>query len=68
MKKSTVPKLPPPVEREADDWVLLMQVADFYNETLKQSPEAMKYLQSRGLTSPEIIDRFKLGFANRTLG
>ena len=68
VKKSTVPMLPPPVEREADDRVLLMQVADFYNETLKQSPEAMKYLQSRGLTSPEIIDRFKLGFANRTLG
>ena len=68
VKKSTVPMLPPPVAREADDRVLLMQVADYYNETLKQSPEAMKYLQSRGLTSPEIIDKFKLGFANRTLG
>jgi DNA primase catalytic core len=68
VKKSTVPKLPPPIAREADDRVLLMQVVDYYNETLKQSPEAMKYLQSRGLTSPELIDRFKLGFANRTLG
>ena len=48
--------------------VLLLQVAGYYNETLKQSPEAMKYLESRGLQSPEIIDRFKLGFANRTLG
>ena len=67
-KVGTVRKLPPPVEREADDRVLLMQVADYYTETLKQSPEAMKYLQSRGLTSPEMIDRFKLGFANRTLG
>lgn len=68
VKKSTVPMLPPPVAREADDRVLLLQVVDYYNETLKQSPEAMKYLQSRGLQSPEIIDRFKLGFANRTLG
>lgn len=68
VKVGTVRKLPPPVEREADDRVLLLQVVDYYNETLKQSPEAMKYLQSRGLTSPEIIDRFKLGFANRTLG
>jgi DNA primase catalytic core len=68
VKKSTVPMLPPPVAREADDRVLLMQVADYYTETLKQSPEAMKYLSSRGLTSPEMIDRFKLGFANRTLG
>jgi len=67
-KVGTVRKLPPPVAREADDRVLLMQVADYYTETLKQSPEAMKYLSSRGLTSPEMIDRFKLGFANRTLG
>ena len=40
----------------------------YYSETLKQSPEAMKYLESRGLKSPEMIDRFRLGFANRTLG
>jgi DNA primase catalytic core len=68
VKIGTVRKLPPPVARDADDQVLLLQVTDYYNETLKQSPEAKKYLASRGLTSPEIIDRFKLGFANRTLG
>ena len=68
VKKSTVPKLPPPVEREADDRALLLQVVDYYNDALKQSPEAMKYLEGRGLMSSEIIDRFKLGFANRTLG
>ncbi len=68
VKIGTVRKLPPPVERDADDRVLLMQVVDYYSDTLKQSPEALKYLSSRGLTSPEMIDRFKLGFANRTLG
>jgi DNA primase catalytic core len=68
VKTGTVRQLPPPIAREADDRVLLLQVVDYYNETLKQSPEAMKYLQSRGLMSAEIIDRFKLGFANRTLG
>jgi DNA primase catalytic core len=68
VKQSTVRKLPPPVAREANDRVLLLQVVDYYNETLKQSPEAMKYLAARGLTSSEMIDRFKLGFANRTLG
>jgi len=68
VKHGTVRKLPPPVARDADDQVLLLQVTDYYNETLKQSPEAKKYLTSRGLTSPEMIDRFKLGFANRTLG
>ena len=68
VKQSTVRKLPPPVAQEADDRALLLQVVNYYNETLKQSPEAMKYLESRGLKSSEIIDRFKLGFANRTLG
>jgi DNA primase catalytic core len=68
VKQSTVPKLPPPVAREADDRALLLQVVDYYNRTLKQSPEALKYLASRGLQSSEIVDRFKLGFANRTLG
>jgi DNA primase len=68
VKKSTVPKLPAPIAREADDRVLLMQVVDYYNEALKQSPEALKYLESRGLKSSEMIDRFRLGFANRTLG
>jgi DNA primase catalytic core len=68
VKHGTVRKLPPPVERDADDRAILLQVVSYYNETLKQSPEAMKYLESRGLKSSEIIDRFRLGFANRTLG
>jgi len=68
VKQSTVPKLPPPVARDADDRALLLQVVDYYSRTLKQSPEALKYLASRGLQSSEIIDRFRLGFANRTLG
>jgi DNA primase (bacterial type) len=68
IKHGTVRKLPPPVARDADDRELLLQVVSYYSETLKQSPEAMKYLESRGLKSPEIIDRFRLGFANRTLG
>ena len=68
VKKSTVPKLSPPITREADDRLLLLQVTDYYNEALKQSPEALKYLATRGLTNSEIIERFRLGFANRTLG
>ncbi|MBC7726692.1 MAG: toprim domain-containing protein, partial [Microbacteriaceae bacterium] len=40
----------------------------YYHGALKQSPEALAYLQSRGLAHPELIEHFKLGFANRTLG
>ena len=68
VKQSTVRKLPPPVTPDADDRALLKQVVGYYHDTLKQSPEALAYLQTRGLNHPEMIDRFKLGFANRTLG
>ena len=63
-----MPKLPPPVSRDADDRALLLQVVGYYHETLKETPEALKYLESRGLKSSEMIDRFRMGFANRTLG
>ena len=65
---SSVPKLPAPVSRDADDRALLLQIVSYYHETLKQTPEALKYLEARGLKSSEMIDRFQLGFANRTLG
>jgi DNA primase catalytic core len=67
-----VKRLPPPIEAEAlatsSDGEILRQVAAFYHETLKVSPEALRYLESRGLTHPEMVEHFKLGFANRTLG
>jgi DNA primase catalytic core len=68
LKRSTVPKLPPPVEPQSADHELVEQVVGYYHETLKQSPEALGYLESRGLRSSEMIERFRLGFANRTLG
>ncbi|NOY15821.1 MAG: toprim domain-containing protein [Gammaproteobacteria bacterium] len=67
-RRSTVQKLPTPLETSAEDARLLAQVVDYYHETLKQSPEALAYLEKRGLANSEAIDRFKLGFANRTLG
>ncbi len=60
--------LPSPVVVEAEDREVLAQVVAYYHETLKQSPEALHYLESRGLRSSETISHFKLGFANRTLG
>lgn len=66
-KKTTTTKLPAVLERSATDDVLLRQAVDFYHETLKNSPEALEYLQKRGLNHPEMVARFRLGFANRTL-
>lgn len=51
----------------AGDQELLNQVIDFYHTTLKSSSEALEYLERRGLGNPELIERFRLGYANRTL-
>jgi DNA primase len=51
----------------AGDQELLDQVIDFYHTTLKSSPEALEYLEKRGLGSMELIEHFRLGYANRTL-
>jgi DNA primase len=59
---------PLPLGDDADGQVAMRQVLDYYHETLKQSTEALDYLQARGLKHPELIERFRLGFANRTLG
>jgi DNA primase len=35
---------------------------------LKQSPEALSYLAKRGINDAEMIERFRIGFSDRTLG
>lgn len=67
-KHSTVTKLETAVEQQAEDDRVLERVVGFYHEALKESPEALEYLASRGLRSSEMTERFRLGFANRTLG
>jgi len=68
VKQSTVPKLETPVTTDADDQAMLRQVIDYYHQTLKQEAEAQAYLQKRGLDDVALINHFKLGYANRTLG
>ncbi|MFZ5863297.1 MAG: CHC2 zinc finger domain-containing protein [Nitrospirota bacterium] len=67
-KKSTAPKLPSPLAANGDDQALLRQVVDYYHETLLHSPEALAYLASRGLNDRALIETFRLGYSNRTLG
>ena len=68
VRQASVPKLSTPLARGAEDAALLGQVVDYYHETLKKTPEAMRYLERRGIAHPEALERFKLGVANRTLG
>jgi len=67
-KQATVPRLPCPLVAAADDAALFNQVTAYYHERLKQSVSARAYLASRGLDNDELIARFQLGFADRTLG
>jgi len=68
LTQATTPALPCPLDANADDVALCAQVAAYYHERLKSSPAALAYLQGRGLGDAALVDRFRLGFADRTLG
>ena len=53
---------------DVQDAELMGRVVEHYHAALMESPEAVRYLEARGLKHPEVIERFKLGYANRTLG
>jgi DNA primase catalytic core len=57
-----------PTECKLDDEEgLLSAVVSHYHETLKASPEARAYLERRGLRCDQMIDRFRLGYADGTV-
>lgn len=53
---------------DADDPLLLEKVFDHYHETLHRNAAARSYLASRGLEDDTLIDAFRIGYADRTLG
>jgi len=67
-RRSNVRRLPAPVEADASDTAALAQVVDYYHRTLLDSPEALAYLATRKIDGNDVIERFRLGYANRTLG
>jgi len=67
-KKATVPALACPLDLDADDGTLLDQVSEYYHERLGQSKAALNYLASRGLDDDELVKKFRIGYADRTLG
>lgn len=69
--RSRAARLPAPVVMDASEQELLNQVMGYYQETLASSPEALAYLERRGLggqAGRDLIEAHRLGFANRTLG
>ncbi|MGH9184890.1 MAG: toprim domain-containing protein, partial [Acidimicrobiales bacterium] len=67
-KRTSVPKLAAPFDVSVEDRELLGEVVGFYHQTLRESPDAIGFLERRGIAHPEAVERFRLGFANRTLG
>jgi DNA primase catalytic core len=72
VRRSVTAKLPPLATlasaTPAEDAALLGEVAGYYQTALKQTPDALAYLEARGLVHGELIDAFRLGYADRTLG
>ena len=68
LSRGRIRVLPPPVRFDADDAALMAETIGYYHERLKQAPEALAYLAKRGLNDPTLTERFRLGFADRTLG
>jgi len=67
-KQSTVRRLAAPFEVADDDATILSAVTDYYHERLKQSPDAQAYLKQRGLGDAQMLERFRVGFADQSLG
>lgn len=66
--KSMTVKLPALVEVDAEDQVLLDRVVGHYAEALATHEGAQEFLARRKIDDPEAIERFKVGFVDRTLG
>jgi DNA primase len=56
------------LDPNADDQKLLAKVVAYYHDTLKKNSAARKYLTSRSITHPSVIDHFRIGFSDRSLG
>jgi DNA primase len=51
----------------ADDLDWLERAVEHYHKRLLETPAAQEYLRSRGITAPEIINAFRLGYSDGTL-
>jgi DNA primase len=59
-----------PVSPEMNDRELVAAVVDYYHARLNvnDAPEAVRHLERRGIWDEESIERFSIGFSDRSLG
>lgn len=53
--------------RTPEEHAVLDEVATYYTEILRNTPRAQAYLERRMIFDPQLVDRFRLGFSDRTL-
>lgn len=68
-KTRSAPRLSP-IDLGKDDRALKDVVTRYYAERLQAStsPDGLDYLERRGIRNDELIEQFRIGFADRTLG
>ena len=68
--QSTVPRLDCPLDPDAPDDELTRQVIEYYHERLLalDGSKARDFLTKRGLDCEKLVEKFQLGYADRTLG
>jgi DNA primase catalytic core len=54
-------------ETDAADLVWLERAVAHYHQRLLETPAAQDYLKSRGITAPEMVTAFRLGYADGSL-
>lgn len=59
-----------PISTDMSERELMAAVLDYYAKRLNRTdaPEAVRYLENRGLWNEEAVARFRIGFADRSLG
>ncbi len=62
-----IPPGPGAVRARGDDGRLLCRVAEHYHRIFRESPAPQDYLRSRGLTSPEMLGAFRVGYVDGSL-
>jgi DNA primase catalytic core len=67
-KAKFVPRFESPIAQSASDQELIFTVAEYYHQCLAKNGDALAYLAKRGLNDSDAIQRFKIGFCDRTLG
>ena len=57
----------PLVPMDASTATALREVADYYHRRLLETPEALAWLEGRGIGDRDLIETFRLGYCDRTL-